>query len=88
MAPTITNACQSGPSHTPTLVTSSADNGREWPVTSHVTHSGAHKAPSFQISDEPSTRVTAIDTPGTDLLTRAHAGWQRFLDTFQGAPDE
>ncbi|GAA0276030.1 hypothetical protein GCM10010302_12060 [Streptomyces polychromogenes] len=57
-------------------------------MTSHITHSGTHKAPSFAISDEPSTRVTVIDTPGTDLLDRAHAGWQRFLETLEERPHE
>ncbi|MFF4579308.1 hypothetical protein ACFY15_13015 [Streptomyces sp. NPDC001373] len=39
-------------------------------------------------SDAPVTRVTVIDTTGTDLLDRARTGWQRFLDTFEGDSDE
>ncbi|RPF40272.1 hypothetical protein EDD96_4026 [Streptomyces sp. Ag109_G2-6] len=57
-------------------------------MTSHITHSCARKAPSSETSDNPSTRVTVIDTPGTDLLTRARTGWQRFLDTFEEPPHE
>ncbi|MFF4366093.1 hypothetical protein [Streptomyces sp. NPDC001594] len=41
-----------------------------------------------EASDAPVTRVTVIDTPGTDLLDRAHAGWQRFLGTFEEPPHE
>ncbi|WP_157880441.1 hypothetical protein [Streptomyces katrae] len=38
--------------------------------------------------DAPLTRVTVIDTPNTDLLDRAQAGWERFLDTFEEPPHE
>ncbi|MEV7541946.1 hypothetical protein [Streptomyces sp. NPDC089915] len=57
-------------------------------MTSHITHNYAHTTSSPETSDKPSTRVTVIDTPGTDLLARAHTGWQRFLDTFEEPPHE
>ncbi|WP_330296003.1 hypothetical protein [Streptomyces sp. NBC_00503] len=39
-------------------------------------------------SDTPSAGVTAAVEPSTDLLDRALTGWERFLDTFEGGPDE
>ncbi|MEW1636370.1 hypothetical protein AB0469_20105 [Streptomyces sp. NPDC093801] len=57
-------------------------------MTSHLANSRPREASSFETSDNSSARVTVMDTTGTDLLTRAHAGWQRFLDAFEGAPDE
>ncbi|MEU9032096.1 hypothetical protein AB0D46_32250 [Streptomyces sp. NPDC048383] len=32
--------------------------------------------------------VPALTEPSTELLDRAPAGWERFLDTFEGVPDE
>ncbi|GHB46120.1 hypothetical protein GCM10010347_14670 [Streptomyces cirratus] len=38
--------------------------------------------------DEPLPGVRAMVEPGTELLDRALAGWQRFLTTFEGASGE
>lgn len=38
--------------------------------------------------DGPSVRTAVMDGPGTDLLDRALIGWERFLSTLQGVPDE
>ncbi|MFD4740901.1 hypothetical protein ACFWNQ_26560 [Streptomyces virginiae] len=38
--------------------------------------------------DGPSVRTAVMDGPGTDLLHRALIGWERFLSTLQGVPDE
>ncbi|GLX17864.1 MULTISPECIES: hypothetical protein [Streptomyces] len=43
---------------------------------------------SIDFSDQPLTRARAIGEPSAELLDRAHAGWERFLVTFEGAPDE
>ncbi|MEU3724958.1 hypothetical protein [Streptomyces sp. NPDC031705] len=36
----------------------------------------------------PVERMTAPFQPGSDLLDRAQAGWERFLGTFEAACDE
>ncbi|MCX4691519.1 hypothetical protein [Streptomyces sp. NBC_01408] len=38
--------------------------------------------------DTPSAGVTAVIGHGPDLLDRALVGWERFLVTFEGVPDE
>ncbi len=38
--------------------------------------------------DTSLVRVVAVVEPGSDLLDRAQAGWEHFLSTFEGAPDE
>ncbi|MFJ8161201.1 hypothetical protein ACIRBY_09730 [Streptomyces sp. NPDC096136] len=57
-------------------------------MTSHIANSCPREALSVETSDNSSARVTVIDTPGTCLLTRAHAGWERFLGTFEEPPHE
>lgn len=37
--------------------------------------------------DAPSVRVAGVGEPSSDLLDRALAGWERFLDTY-GVTDE
>ncbi|GAA3382660.1 hypothetical protein [Streptomyces racemochromogenes] len=44
--------------------------------------------PSVDSWDEPSPRVRVTEQPSLELLDRALAGWERFLDTFEGAFDE
>ncbi|MEV7524902.1 hypothetical protein [Streptomyces sp. NPDC091371] len=39
-------------------------------------------------SDTPPVGVAAAISPSADLLDRALVGWERFLDTFEGASDE
>lgn len=41
-----------------------------------------------EAEESPSTRVAAAVEPSTELLDRALAGWERFLDTFEGESDE
>jgi hypothetical protein len=43
---------------------------------------------SIDLDDTPSVRVAAAVEPAADLLDRALAGWERFLDTFEAVPDE
>ncbi|MFF4430728.1 hypothetical protein ACFYZ4_16355 [Streptomyces sp. NPDC001513] len=43
---------------------------------------------SVDAEDIPSERVAAVVEPSADLLDRALVGWERFLDTLQGASDE
>ncbi|WP_165365022.1 hypothetical protein [Streptomyces sp. C] len=38
--------------------------------------------------DNPWSRAQTTSSPSAELLDRAHAGWERFLVTFEGAPDE
>ena len=38
--------------------------------------------------DTDAKDVAALVEPSTELLDRALAGWERFLDTFEGVPDE
>ncbi|MFD8149064.1 hypothetical protein [Streptomyces sp. NPDC059708] len=38
--------------------------------------------------DLPAIRVAATAEPSTELLDRAHAGWERFVRTFEGASDD
>ncbi|MEU3311793.1 hypothetical protein ABZ743_03900 [Streptomyces sp. NPDC006662] len=38
--------------------------------------------------DAPWPRPVAQAEPSKELLNRAHAGWERFLDTFEEASDE
>lgn len=38
--------------------------------------------------DVPVKRVSAVSEPSTDLLDRAQAGWERFLNTFEEVSDE
>ncbi|MGE7389231.1 hypothetical protein ACQKM2_27545 [Streptomyces sp. NPDC004126] len=38
--------------------------------------------------DEPWPRPEADTGPSQELLDRALAGWERFLNTFEGASDE
>ncbi|MEU9084663.1 hypothetical protein [Streptomyces sp. NPDC048357] len=43
---------------------------------------------SVDTEDAPSRRAAAIGEPSEDLLDRALVGWERFLDSLQGASDE
>ncbi|MEU9159408.1 hypothetical protein AB0D29_03855 [Streptomyces sp. NPDC048424] len=43
---------------------------------------------SVDTEDIPWMRAAAIGEPSADLLDRALVGWERFLDTLQGASDE
>lgn len=63
-----------------------ADFWRSRPVTDRITPSCVCEA--LETTHVPVERVTAAFEPGTDLLDRALAGWERFLSTFEGAPDE
>lgn len=45
-------------------------------------------AETVSTSDMPSVGVAALAEPSADLLDRALVGWERFLDTFEGVPDE
>lgn len=36
----------------------------------------------------PSARATGVRDPTPELLDRALAGWERFLDSLEGASDE
>ncbi|MEU9717587.1 hypothetical protein [Streptomyces sp. NPDC047976] len=38
--------------------------------------------------DGPLPGLEGIPAPSEELLERAHAGWERFLDTFEEVPDE
>lgn len=38
--------------------------------------------------DDSPPRAKALDKPSQCLLDRARVGWERFLDTFEGASDE
>ncbi|MEW1635868.1 hypothetical protein AB0469_17535 [Streptomyces sp. NPDC093801] len=40
------------------------------------------------MAEDPSVRAKAIHGPSIELLDRALAGWERFLDTFEEVPDE
>ncbi|MBT2478392.1 hypothetical protein [Streptomyces sp. ISL-94] len=56
-------------------------------------HTAASKAVtpcciSIDTDDTSSLGVVAVVEPSSDLLDRAQVGWERFLDTFEGAPDE
>ncbi|MCX5194940.1 hypothetical protein OOK31_13680 [Streptomyces sp. NBC_00249] len=48
----------------------------------------AASEPRVEIDYAPSSRVAAAVEPSADLLDRALAGWERFLDTFEEVPDE
>ncbi len=43
---------------------------------------------SARIDDTSSSTAVAAIEPSSELLTRAQAGWERFLATFKGASDE
>ncbi|MFD8981822.1 hypothetical protein [Streptomyces sp. NPDC059564] len=38
--------------------------------------------------DDSPSRAKALDNLSQGLLDRARVGWERFLDTFEGASDE
>ncbi|MGE7389325.1 hypothetical protein ACQKM2_28020 [Streptomyces sp. NPDC004126] len=46
------------------------------------------QAPVHSSGDSQSKAVAAVITPSADLLDRALAGWERFLDTFEAESDE
>ncbi|GAA0306328.1 hypothetical protein GCM10010302_51260 [Streptomyces polychromogenes] len=52
--------------------------------TFHADRSNGHEA----ATDIALSRVRAVGDPSSELLDRALAGWQRFLATFEAAPDE
>lgn len=57
------------------------------PLTSRHNDSHTHDV----LSDGPHgpvTRPAFLGEPSADLLDRACAGWERFLDSFEGASDE
>ncbi|KIF06105.1 hypothetical protein PL81_09400 [Streptomyces sp. RSD-27] len=59
---------------------------RQIPVTAAAT-----KTPywiSIDTDDTYEVGVVAVVDSGSNLLGRAQAGWERFLGTFEGAPDE
>ncbi|UQX02373.1 hypothetical protein [Streptomyces sp. RerS4] len=51
-------------------------------------HSYARDAHGSETLHNPLARVATIGEPSTNLLDRAHAGWERFLETFEGPSDE
>ncbi|MFE1791464.1 hypothetical protein ACFW7J_24270 [Streptomyces sp. NPDC059525] len=57
-------------------------------MTSRIAHSCAREACSSETSDSTPPHALVIHTPSAELLTRALAGWERFLDTFEEPPHE
>ncbi|MFF4330397.1 hypothetical protein ACFYZT_28305 [Streptomyces sp. NPDC001591] len=54
-------------------------------MTGRMAHSCAPEARSTDIRDNARARAGAIGEPSPELLDRALAGWERFLDGFEGA---
>ncbi|MEU8776180.1 hypothetical protein [Streptomyces sp. NPDC048606] len=53
-----------------------------------TTDGRAHHVLSGSQAEDTRTRVAGAVYPSAELLDRALAGWDRFLATFEGAPDE
>ncbi|MCX5378801.1 hypothetical protein [Streptomyces sp. NBC_00091] len=57
-------------------------------MTDRITHSCICEMLGIETANVPVERVAARFEPSTGLLDRAQAGWERFLDTFEGASNE
>ncbi|WP_405979538.1 hypothetical protein [Streptomyces sp. NBC_00158] len=57
-------------------------------MTSRIMRSCGRDVLSIDRPADSSARTAVLAEPNADLLDRALAGWERFLRTFEAAPDE